>query len=58
MQKILFTIQDCYAVFSAMIGDGPKNKLAAINVRSVSDYGHEEIQSALLNYAQSLSEAA
>lgn len=51
MQKILFTIKDCQAVFSAMIGDGPKQKLAAINVESVTDYGYEAIEESLLDYA-------
>ena len=51
MQKILFTIKDCQAVFSAMIGDGPKAKLAAINVQSVTDYGYEAIEESLRDYA-------
>lgn len=58
MQKILFTIKDCYAVFSAMIGDGPKDKLAAIGVKSVSHYGHEAIEDSLLSYAKALGEIA
>lgn len=58
MQKILFTIQDCYAVFSAMIGNGPKSILAAIGVRSVTDYGHEAIAVSIIHYAQSLNQKA
>lgn len=54
MQKILHTIKDCHAVFSAMIGDGPKEKLANIGVLSVTDYGHEAIEDSILDYAQKL----
>ena len=52
MQKILFTIKDCQAVFSAMIGEGPKSKLAAIQVESVTDYGYEAIEESLLEFAR------
>ncbi len=58
MQKILFTIKDCHAVFSAMIDDGPKSKLAAIGVQSVSDFGHEAIEASIIHYAQALAKKA
>jgi len=52
MAMILETIRDCDAVFVAKIGDGPKEKLAAINVIAVDDYAHEAIKPSLLDYAQ------
>ncbi len=54
MQKILHTIKDCDAVFIAMVGDGPKQKLENINVTPVSDYAHEAIEESLLNYVSTL----
>lgn len=50
MQKILHTIKDCDAVFVAMIGDGPREKLKKINVEAVDQYGHEAIDTSLLDY--------
>ncbi len=54
MEKILATINDCYAVFSAKIGDGPVEKLAKIGVLSVADYAYEAIEESLLDYARTL----
>lgn len=55
MAKILETIKDCHAVFSAKIGDGPVDKLNAIGVQSVSEYAYEAIEDSLQSYQQSLS---
>lgn len=57
MQKILHTIKDCDAVFVAMIGDGPKEKLKKISVDSIDNYGHEAIESSLLDYHKKYSAA-
>lgn len=50
MQKILTTVKDCKAVFSAKIGDSPAKKLENIGVQSVSDYAYESIEEALAQY--------
>ncbi|WP_339075252.1 NifB/NifX family molybdenum-iron cluster-binding protein [Teredinibacter turnerae] len=50
MQKILATINDCTAVFSAKIGDGPTEKLRKIGVFAVSDYAYEAVEESLLAY--------
>lgn len=52
MAGILATIRDCQAVFVARIGDGPRDKLAAIGVRAVAGYAWEPIEAALLDYAR------
>ena len=52
MAQILETINDCYAVFVAKIGDGPTEKLNKIGVQSVSFYAHEEIEESLIDYVQ------
>ena len=52
MSKILQTINDCYAVFVAKIGDGPTEKLAKIGVKSVSYYAYEAIDESLVDYVQ------
>ena len=52
MSQILRTINDCYAVFVAKIGDGPTEKLAKIGVKSVSYYAYEAIDESLLDYIQ------
>ncbi len=54
MQKILVTIGDCDAVFCAMIGDGPREKLEAIGLQSVVDYAYAAIEPSLLDYAHSV----
>jgi predicted Fe-Mo cluster-binding NifX family protein len=51
MARILVTIADCQAVFVARVGDGPRDKLAAIGVEAVDQYAWEEIEPALLDYA-------
>ncbi|TVZ38806.1 putative Fe-Mo cluster-binding NifX family protein [Alteromonadaceae bacterium 2753L.S.0a.02] len=51
MAKILETIKDCQAVFSAKIGDGPTEKLSNIGVTSVPEYAYEAIDESLLDYA-------
>lgn len=51
MSKILATINDCHAVFSAKIGDGPVEKLKKIGVLSISDYAYEAVEESLRNYA-------
>ena len=50
MQKILQTINDCYAVFTAKIGDGPKEKLQKIDVIPVSYYAYEAVEESLTDY--------
>lgn len=52
MRSILKTINDCEAVFVAKIGDGPVEKLRAINVRAVDEYAYLGIEDSLLMYAQ------
>lgn len=54
MAGILEAIKDCHAVFVAKIGDGPTEKLKAINVEAVSRYAWEEIEPSLIDYANSL----
>ena len=51
MAGILETIKDCTAVFVAMIGEGPTEKLAARGIKPVTDYTWEEIEPSLLDYA-------
>ncbi|WP_320819754.1 NifB/NifX family molybdenum-iron cluster-binding protein [Thalassolituus sp.] len=51
MAMILETINDCYAVMTAKIGDGPKDKLAKINVQAVSWYAYEAVEESLVDYA-------
>lgn len=51
MVGILETIKDCAAVFVAMIGEGPTDKLAARGIKPVTDYTWEEIETSLLDYA-------
>lgn len=52
MDKILETIKDCQAVFTAKIGDGPTDKLTRIGVCAVSDYAYEAVAASLLHYVQ------
>ncbi len=52
LDKILLTIDDCTAVFTAKTGDGPTEKLNRIGVQSVTEYAYEGIESALLDYVQ------
>ena len=52
MQMILATIKDCYAVFTAKIGDGPKEKLQKIDVISVSYYAYEAVEESLVDYRE------
>ena len=52
MQKILETVKDCHAVFSAKIGDAPAEKLNKIGVLSVSEYAYESVEDSLLDYAR------
>ncbi len=47
MSGILEAVRDCKAVFVAKIGDGPRDKLAAIGVAAVDDYPYAEIDDAL-----------
>ena len=54
MAGILEAIKDCQAVFVAKIGDGPTEKLRAINVQAVSSYAWELIDTALPDYARRL----
>jgi len=53
MAGILETIKDCHSVFVAKIGLGPTDKLAAIGVKSVSDYAWEDIEPSLIAYRNS-----
>lgn len=50
MQKILATIADCDAVLVAKVGDGPKDKLAAIGVEAIDRYAWEEIIPSLQDF--------
>ncbi len=52
MAGILEALKDCTAVFVAKIGDGPQQKLKAMNVAAVSDYAWEDIEPSLLDYVQ------
>ena len=52
MAQILHTIQDCTAVLSAKIGEGPVQKLQAIQVHSVTEYAYEGIDEAVQDYFQ------
>jgi len=54
MAEILDTIEDCDAVFVAKVGDGPTEKLAARNIRAVSEYAWEEIEPSLQDYARKI----
>lgn len=51
MAGILEAVKDCRAVFVAKIGDGPREKLAAIGVAAVSDYAWEPIEESLVQWA-------
>ena len=50
MSMILDTIKDCQVCFVAKIGDGPKSKLANINVEAVDDFAYDGIEEGLLNH--------
>lgn len=52
MAKILQTINDCQAVFVAKIGDGPRQKLAAIDVTAVDGFAYEAIEESLSCFVQ------
>ncbi|SMF28355.1 Dinitrogenase iron-molybdenum cofactor [Alteromonadaceae bacterium Bs31] len=52
LAKILETIKDCKAVFSAKIGAKPAEKLESIGIQSVDDYAYEAIGESLLHFAQ------
>ncbi|GAB1260437.1 NifB/NifX family molybdenum-iron cluster-binding protein [Aurantivibrio plasticivorans] len=54
MQKILETIKDCSAVFSAKIGDGPIAKLEAIRVQSVDDFAYLGVEDSLAEFSQTV----
>ncbi len=54
MGMILETIKDCQAVFVAKIGDGPKEKLAVINVAALDDYAYLAVNDSIDDYAQKL----
>ena len=58
MAMILETINDCVAVFVAKIGDGPTEKLAAVGVTAVGDYGHEAIEDSLIDYVTNFKRAS
>lgn len=49
---ILEALSDCRAVLVAMIGDSPREKLAARGIQAVADYANASIETALLDYAQ------
>lgn len=55
MAKILQTVKDCKAVFSAKIGDKPVEKLEKISVASVSEYAYESVEESLQDYIEKLS---
>ncbi|GAB6041954.1 NifB/NifX family molybdenum-iron cluster-binding protein [Endothiovibrio diazotrophicus] len=50
LARIMECIADCTAVFVARIGDGPRDKLAAIGIDAVSDYPWEEIEMSLMKW--------
>lgn len=52
MQKILTTLADCDVVFVAKVGDGPAEKLRAIGVTPVDEFGYEAIEDALSEYTR------
>jgi len=52
MARILEAVRDCRAVFVARVGDGPREKLAAIGVECVSRYAWEPIRESLLDYVR------
>lgn len=54
MPQIIQTIGDCVAVLVAKIGDGPTEKLAAMDIDAVSAYAWEPIEEALAEYAGQL----
>lgn len=58
MPQIIETIHDCAAVLVAKIGDGPTEKLAAVDIRAVADYAWEPIEEALADFASQLSGTA
>ncbi len=47
LSGILEAVKDCQAVFVAKIGDGPRDKLAAIGVEAVDAYGWMTIDEAI-----------
>ncbi|EIC23612.1 NifB/NifX family molybdenum-iron cluster-binding protein [Thiorhodovibrio frisius] len=49
---ILAAVSDCHAVLVAMIGEPPRERLAAIGVQAVSDYANQPIDAALGDYAR------
>jgi predicted Fe-Mo cluster-binding NifX family protein len=49
---ILAAVADCQAVLVAMIGDPPREKLAASGIQAVSDYANQPITDALRDYAR------
>lgn len=51
MQNILTTLTDCDAVLVAKVGDGPAEKLRAMGIEPVTEYGYEAIDEALTELA-------
>lgn len=52
LDKILSTIDDCSAVFTAKTGEGPAERLSRIGVQSVSEYAYEAIEGALMDFVK------